>query len=58
MGPHIKAVKNNIQQLRDKLQKEYTTCDLVFSFVRYTDFDITVNRTSYLPFTRYVFIID
>ena len=52
MGPHITAVKNNIQKLGDALQEEYKNCDLVFSFVRYTDFDLEENRTSYLPFTR------
>ena len=52
MGSYITTVKNNIQQLRDKLQEEYKNCDLLFSFVRYTDFDLGSSRTSYLQFTR------
>ena len=55
MGQHIEAVKNNVQQLRDRLVKEYKKCDLVFSFVRYTDYDQPANsRTTYLPFTKSV----
>ena len=52
MQSHITAVKNNIQKLRDTLQEEYKNSDLVFSFVRYTDFDLKEKKTSYLPFTR------
>lgn len=52
MDPYIEAVKNNIQQLRDRLEKEYESSDVVFSFVRYTDYDqSTSTRTTYLQFT-------
>ena len=60
MNRHIKAVKDNIQQLRDKLEEEYKKCDVVFSFVRYTDYSGSDDRrpvstrTSYLQFTRSV----
>ncbi len=53
MGGHIEAVKSNITQLRDRLVKEYKGGDLLFSFVRYTDYDVAArSRTTYLPFTR------
>lgn len=53
MGSSIEAVKNNIQQLRDRLVAEYKECDLVFAFVRYTDYDQPqATRTTYLPFTK------
>ncbi len=54
MGSYIEAVKNNISNLRDRLHEEYRNCDVVFSFVRYTDFDQPDStKTTYLPFTRY-----
>ncbi len=53
MGPYIKAVKKNIKKLRDRVQEEYKNSDVVFSFVRYTDYDQHASsRTSYLPFTK------
>lgn len=53
MGGHITSVKSNIQQLREKLIAEYSKCDLVFAFVRYTDYDVPQRtRTSYLNFTK------
>ena len=53
MGSSIEAVKNNIQQLRERLVAEYTKCNLFFAFVRYTDYDQpSGTRTTYLNFTK------
>ena len=53
MRRSIEAVKNNIQQLRERLVAEYTKCDLVFAFARYTDYDQPSDtRTTYLNFTK------
>ena len=53
MGSYIEAVKNNIQMLRDSLTAEYKQCDLLFAFVRYTDYDQPAStRTTFLNFTR------
>ena len=53
MGNAIEAVKNNIKELRDKLVAEYNKCDLMFAFVRYTDYDQPAySRTSYLNFSK------
>ena len=53
MSSHIEAVKNSVQELRDRLVVEYKGCDLQFSFVRYTDFDLPEStRTTLLNFTR------
>ena len=56
MGSHIEAVKENIKQLRDRLEKEFKGSDVQFSFVRYTDYDVSkynlYDRTSALQFTR------
>ena len=64
MKDHIVAVKDIVQKLRDQLAREFKGCDLRFSFVRYTDHDLsedTMPRTTMLDFTRclynsYVFI--
>ena len=53
MRNHIEAVKNSVQELRDRLVVEYKGCDLRFSFVRYTDYDQPEStRTTWLNFTR------
>ena len=54
MHHHIDAVKKNIKELRSTLAEEYKSSDVVFSFVRYTDYDITdeSKRTTYLQFTE------
>ena len=52
MRSHIEAVKNSVKQLRDDLVKQYKGCDIRFAFVRYTDYDVTYDRTTYLDFTR------
>ena len=53
MQKYIDAVKNNIVKLRDGLVEKYKSCDLQFSFVRYTDFDVPhETKTTYLDFTR------
>ena len=55
MASHIEAVKNNIQDLRDRLVREYTGSDLIFAFVGYTDYDQAAStRTSVLQYTRLV----
>ena len=51
MSSHIEAVKNNVKQLRDDLVREYRGCDIQFSFVRYTDYDVTSGRTTWIDFT-------
>ena len=57
MQNSIDAVKNNIQSIHDKLVAEFKTCDQVFAFVRYTDFDQPKDsRTTSLNFTRWVAI--
>ena len=53
MGSWIKPVKDNIVQLRDKLEVEYQGCDLQFAFVRYTDYDQPAStRTTWINFTK------
>ena len=55
MSSWIESVKNNVKQIRDKLEHQYKGCDLQFSFVRYTDYDQPEStRTSWLNFTKYV----
>jgi hypothetical protein len=55
MSSYITAVKSNVQDLRDHLANEYKGCDLRFSFVRYTDYDVVPEsaRTTWVDFTRY-----
>jgi hypothetical protein len=56
MSGHITAVKSNVQNLRDHLANEYKGCDLRFSFVRYTDYDVFEStRTTWVDFTRYAY---
>ena len=58
MSGHIEAVKNSVQELRDRLVDQYKGCDLRFSFVRYTDYDQPEStRTTFLDFTTYVKLI-
>ena len=53
MGSWIQTVKDNIIQLRDKLEVEYQGCDLQFAFVRYTDYDQPASsRTTWINFTK------
>lgn len=53
MQPSIETVKDNIQDLHEKMVAEYKKCDVLFAFVRYTDFDQpTATRTTYLNFTQ------
>lgn len=55
MQNSIEAVKNNITVLRSSLVAEYKQCELLFSFVRYTDYDQpSHSRTTFLNFTRYM----
>ena len=55
MGSHIEAVKNNVKELRDDLVKQYKGCDIRFAFVRYTDYDVTSGRTTFIDFTTLVY---
>jgi len=53
MSSWIQTVKDNIMQLRDKLEEEYQGCDLQFAFVRYTDYDQPASsRTTWINFTK------
>ncbi|CAI8009665.1 Alpha-protein kinase vwkA [Geodia barretti] len=52
MASHIEAVKNSVKNLREDLVKQHRGCDLQFAFVRYTDYDVTCNRTTHLDFTK------
>ena len=52
MKRYIEAVKNNVKQLRDDLVGQYRGCDIRFAFVRYTDYDVVHNRTTYIDFTK------
>jgi hypothetical protein len=52
MGSYIEAVKNNVKQLRDDLVEQYKGCDIRFAFVRYTDYDVASNRTTFINFTK------
>ena len=53
MNSYIEAVKKSITDLRSTLVQEYKECNLLFSFVRYTDYDQPAHsRTSVLNFTR------
>ena len=53
MQSWIQTVKDNIVQLRDKLEVEYQGCDLQFAFVRYTDYDQHAStRTTWINFTK------
>ena len=53
MRSWIEVVKDNIVQLRDKLEVEYQGCDLQFAFVRYTDYDQPdYSRTTWKNFTK------
>ena len=54
MGSHIEAVKNNVKKLRDDLVREYRGCDIQFAFVRYTDYDVKYDRTTWIDFTTSV----
>ena len=55
MQPSIQTVKENIQDLYDELVAVYKKCDVLFAFVRYTDFDQpSGTRTTYLNFTQWV----
>ena len=54
MSGSIDAVKNNILNIQERLKKDYVSCDLRFSFVRYTDFDQPESTmTTWLDFTEY-----
>ena len=56
MSAHIEAVKKSITDLHTSLVLEYKECRLLFSFVRYTDYDQPeYSRTTVLDFTRYVY---
>ena len=53
MDSWIQPVKDNIVQLRDKLEVEYQGCDIQFAFVRYTDYvQPASTRTSWINFTK------
>ena len=53
MGSWIESVKNNVKELRDRLETQYKGCDLKFAFVRYTDYDQPEStRTTWLNFTK------
>ena len=55
MGKWIEAVKNNVKQLRDRLEADYKGCDIRFAFVRYTDYDQPAStRNSWIDFTKWV----
>ena len=50
----IEAVKNNVKQLRDRLEADYKTCDIRFAFVRYTDYDQPAStRNTWIDFTKW-----
>ena len=49
----IEAVKNNVKQLRDRLEADYKGCDIRFAFVRYTDYDQPAStRNTWVDFTK------
>ena len=53
MSNWIEAVKNNVKQLRDRLETEYKGCDIRFAFVRYTDYDQPAStRNTWIDFTK------
>lgn len=53
MASWIEGVKNNVKILRDKLAAQFSSCDLRFAFVRYTDYDQPEHsRTTKLDFTK------
>ena len=52
MGSYIEAVKNNVKQLRDDLERQYRGCNIRFAFVRYTDYDVGSGRTTFINFTK------
>jgi len=51
MDMWIDAVKNQISLLSKKLRDQFPSASFKFSFVRYTDFDVGSDRTTYLDFT-------
>ncbi|KYQ89471.1 protein serine/threonine kinase [Tieghemostelium lacteum] len=52
MGPYINQVKKDITRLQENLKIKHSNLDMMFGFIRYTDFDMGSNNHSVLQFTR------
>ncbi|EFA77640.1 hypothetical protein PPL_12247 [Heterostelium album PN500] len=52
MEPYINQVKEDIVKLHEILKSKHVNLDMMFGFIRYTDFDMGANRTSVFKFTR------
>ncbi|EFA77641.1 hypothetical protein PPL_12248 [Heterostelium album PN500] len=51
MGEYINQVKNDLVELREELKVNYKSLDMMFGFIRYTDFDVK-KPYSILDFTN------
>ncbi|KAF2075601.1 hypothetical protein CYY_003106 [Polysphondylium violaceum] len=52
MGSYINQVKNDITKLQENLKVKHSNLDMMFGFIRYTDFDMGSKNHSVFQFSR------